>query len=313
MTCYQTGRSDSVTAKLQSKKIHWRDLQNLDAATSARIIFEDAIDILVDLSGHSQNSCLPILAYKPAPIQITALGYTSTTGLNAVDYFLSDKISGGGEFTEKILQLDGCHLCYAPILKMPAINHAENNCVTFGSFNNFAKVTDAVLELWLKILRAVPNSRLILKNKTCSIESGREIILRRMKDFPRDRIELRPYSKDYLAQYNEIDIALDTFPYNGGLTTCEALYMGVPVITLRGNYHGSNFGASILTAAGLPELIAENPDDYIKKAVELSQRHSDYHKNLRERLKNSALMDGRKYLRELEKIYCEVYKLKWNA
>ncbi len=313
VTCYQTGKSDFVTAKLQSKKIHWRNLQNLDAATSARIIFEDAIDILVDLSGHSQNSCLPILAYKPAPIQIVALGYTSTTGLNAVDYFLSDKISGGGEFTEKILQLDGCHLCYAPILKMPAINHVENNCVTFGSFNNFAKVTDAVLELWLKILRAVPNSRLILKNKTCSIESGREIILRRMKDFPRDRIELRPYSKDYLAQYNEIDIALDTFPYNGGLTTCEALYMGVPVITLRGNYHGSNFGASILTAAGLPELIAENPDDYIKKAVELSQRHSDYHKNLRERLKNSALMDGRKYLRELEKIYCEVYKLKWNA
>lgn len=310
VTCYQTGRSDFVTAKLQFKKIRWRNLQNLDAATSARIIFDDEIDILVDLSGHSQNSCLPILAHKPAPIQITALGYVSTTGLNAIDYFLSDKISGGGDFTEKILQLDGCHLCYAPILKMPAITRTEKKFVTFGCFNNFAKVNDAVLELWLKILRAVPNSRLILKNKTCSIESGREIILRRMKDFPLDRLELRPYGKDYLAQYNEIDIALDTFPYNGGLTTCEALYMGVPVISLRGNYHGANFGASILTAAGLPELIAENPDDYVKKAVEFSQRRFD---NLREKIKKSALMDGKNYLRELEKIYQQIYKLKWNA
>ncbi len=309
---YQTGRSDSVTAKLKSKKILWRDLSRVDADSAAKIIHADKIDILVDLSGHTQNSCLPILARKPAPIQICAIGYTATTGLNAVDYFLSDNICADDKnFAEKILRVEGCHLCYAPIFKMPAAIHAENNSVIFGSFNNFAKVTDAVLELWREILASVENSRLVIKNKICSIPDGREIVMRRLKDFPRDRIELRPYSRDYLEQYREIDIALDTFPYNGGVTTCEALFMNVPVISLRGNSHGSNFGASILTAAGCQEFIAENPADYIKKAVELARQKdllADYHKNLREKILASQLTDGRKYMRGLEKIYRQIYQ-----
>ena len=316
VTCYFTGKSDFITQKLKNKKIAWRDLYGADFPTAAKIIYADEIDILVDLSGHSQNSCLPILAYKPAPIQITALGYTATTGLNAVDYFLSDKICADANFTEKILAVEGCQFCYAPIQKFPAVNHKKNKFVTFGSFNNFAKVTDEILIAWKKILDAVPNSKLVIKNKICSIDDGKKILFERLQkiNFPTEKIELRPYTKDYLKDYNEIDIALDTTPYNGGLTTCEALYMGVPVVNLRGNFHGAKIGASILTAAGLTELIAENLDDYIKKAVELANGNfSNYHKSLREKISNSALTDGAKYLSELEKIYLDAYKRKWNA
>ena len=312
VTCYSTGKSDGVTQKLKNKKISWRDLYNAAAAEIAKIIRADEIDILVDLSGHSQNSCLPVLAYKPAPVQICALGYTATTGLNAVDYFLSDTICEAENFTEKILTLDGCQFCYAPLNKFPSVKHKKNNFVTFGSFNNFAKVTDEVLKLWKKILDAVPNSKLIIKNKICSVEDGRKILIDRLQkiNFPVEKVELRPYSKNYLEEYNEIDIALDTFPYNGGLTTCEALYMGVPVITLQGNFHGAKIGASILTAANLPELIAQDLQDYIKKAVELGRQKlfKDYQKNLREKISKSALTDAQNYMLALEKIYCEIIK-----
>ena len=316
VTCYFTGKSDFITQKLKNKKIAWRDLYGADFQTAAKIIHDDEIDILVDLSGHSQNSCLPILAYKPAPIQITALGYTATTGLNSVDYFLTDKICADDNFTEKLLTLETCQFCFSPIKKFPAVKHKKNKFVTFGSFNNFAKVTDDVLICWKKILDAVPNSKLVIKNKICSIDDGKKILIDRLKNlnFNIEQIELRPYSKDYLEHYNEIDIALDTFPYNGGLTTCEALYMGVPVISMHGNYHGSKIGASILTAAGLSEFIAQDSNEYIKKAVELAGGNfSKYQKILREKILNSDLMDGQKYIAELEKIYFEIYKRKWNA
>ena len=172
--------------------------------------------------------------------------------------------------------------------------------MTFGSFNNFAKVTDEVLELWREILNAVPNSRLVVKSKICSIPDGREIVMRRLKDFP---VELRPYSRDYLEQYNEIDVALDTFPYGGGVTTCEALFMNVPVVTLRGG-----LSASILTAAGLTEFIAQDSGEYVEKAVELAQCGN---LNLREKVLASKLMDGQKYMQALEKIYREIF-LKQN-
>ena len=322
--CYQTGKKDAVTERLKRNKISWRDLSGRNERTTARIIAEDNIDILVDLSGHSQNSCLPVMACKPAPVQISALGYTATTGLNAIDYFLSDTTclpeqENSAGFTEKIIRLPNCHLCYAPgvVRDMPTAGIKapvlENDFVTYGSFNNFAKVSDDVLYLWRAILEASPDSVLIIKSKICSIESGREIVRDRLTkmSLPLDRIELRPYSPDYLEQYRDIDIALDTFPYTGGLTTCEALYMGVPVVSLRGKTHGSRFGTSILTAADLPELIAKNSMDYINKAVHIGKRKelvAGYHVGLREHLLKSPLMDSRKYMQELEKIYREIWK-----
>ena len=322
--CYQTGKSDAVTERLKKNKVTWRNLSGRNNRTAARIISEDKIDILVDLSGHSQNSCLPIMAVKPAPIQMTAIGYTATTGLKEIDYFLSDKIcvpdqNSAENFTEEIIRLENCNLCYAPgvVREIPTAGKIapvmKNNFVTFGSFNNFAKVTDEILNLWRAILEKIPDSILVIKSKICSIEQGREIVKERLQKigFSLKRIELRPYSPDYLEQYRDIDIALDTFPYTGGATTCEALYMGVPVISLRGKSHGSKFGESILTAADLRELIAKNPMDYIKKAVHMGNRKeliSGYHSGLREHLLKSPLMDAKKYMNELEKYYRAMWK-----
>ena len=322
--CYHTGKSDAVTARLKKNKVTWRNLGGRSVRSSARIISEDKIDILVDLSGHSQNSCLSIMAVKPAPVQMTALGYTATTGLEAIDYFLSDRIcvpdiDAAENFTEKVIRLENCHLCYAPgvVREIPTAGTVapvmKKDFVTFGSFNNFAKVTDEILNLWRAILEKIPDSILVIKSKICSIEQGREIVRERLQKIglPLKRIELRPYSPDYLEQYREIDIALDTFPYTGGATTCEALYMGVPVISLRGKTHGSKFGESILTAADLRELIAKNPMDYIKKAVHMGKHKeliAGYHSGLREHLLKSPLMDAKKYMSELEKYYRAVWK-----
>ena len=321
--CYQTGKRDFVTDKLKKFKVAWRDVSKLPVERIARVINDDRIDILVDLSGHSQNNCLPIMARKPAPIQICAIGYTATTGLKAIDYFLSDNVcmpeqGTPPDFTEKILRVKTCHLCYAPglIRKIPDAGLMapvlKNGYVTYGSFNNFAKVSDAVLYAWRAILEEVKNSRLVIKSKICSIDSGIEILTERLKkmSFPLNRIELRPYSPDYLEQYLDIDVALDTFPYTGGLTTCEALYMGVPVIVLRGKSHGSRFGTSILKAADLPELIAINPMDYIRKAVQVGQHKefiAGYHAGLREQLLKSPLMDAENYMRDLENCYREIW------
>ncbi len=323
VTCYSTGKKDFVTEKLKSFKVNWRDLIGKEPLEAARIIDEDAVDILVDLSGHSQDSCLPILAYKPTPVQICALGYTASTGLGAVDYFLSDKICSPERntldtFTEKLLRLDTCCFCYAPglIRDMPAQELRapvlKNGFITFGSFNNFAKVSDDVLYMWRAILDGVPRSQLILKGKIFSLDDGKELVKDKFckMSFPIDRVEFRPYSPDYLEQYGDIDIALDTFPYTGGTTTCEALYMGVPVVTFRGKTHGARLSASILNAADVKELIANSPMDYVKKAIQLSRRKeliAAYHVGLREHVKNSALMDGQKYIRELEKIYRAVW------
>ena len=321
VVCYQTGKKDSVTDKLKRNKITWRDLSGRNTRTAARIIFEDNIDILVDLSGHSQNNCMQIMAHKPAPIQISGIGYTATTGLNTIDYFLSDKIcmsEDNSSFTEKIIRLENC-LCYAPgvVRDIPPAGIVapvmKNDFVTFGSFNNFAKVSDEVLQAWRAILEQVEDSVLIIKSKICSIEQGREIVRERLTkmSLPIERIALRPYSPDYLEQYREIDIALDTFPYTGGLTTCEALYMGVPVISLRGKSHGARFTTSILSAADLPELIAKNSMDYVKKIVNLAKHKefiAGYHKELRGHLLKSDLMNSKKYMRELENCYRAVWK-----
>lgn len=312
VTCYHLGKKDFITEKFKRNKISWRDLYGKNFQQAAKIINKDKIDILVDFSGHSQNNSLPILACKPAPVQISAIGYTATTGLNAVDYFLSDKIYNG--FTEKIIPLEN-FLCYSPIHEMPAAGIVppvtKNNFVTFGSFNNFAKVTDEILSAWKKILDGVENSRLVIKSKICSVEQGREILTERLAqmNFPLEKITLQPYSENYLEEYRDIDIALDTFPYTGGATTCEAIFMGVPVISLRGKTHGENFSASILKSANLPELVTENFSDYIKKAVELGRNKNliaDYHKNLREKVLQSNLMDGEKYIRAIEKIFLEI-------
>ena len=324
--CYATGRSDAVTERLRTRRVTWRDLRGRPPRTAARLIAEDKIDILVDLSGHSQDNALPIMAHRPAPVQVSGIGYTNTTGLRAIDYFLSDEIcipkgdtAAEAGFVERILRLSHSHLCYAPelIRVMPEAGYEppmrKNGYVTFGSFNNFAKVTDETLLLWRGILESVRDSKLVIKGKIASIDAGINFAKKRfsMLSYDLARVEFRPYSPDYLEQYRDIDIALDTAPYNGGLTTCEALYMGVPVISLRGRTHGSRFGASILTNAGVRELVAENDINYVRRAVQLAETPKlleAYHMGLRANMKRSPLMNIEGYMEELEMAYQEIWE-----
>lgn len=313
---FSTGKPDSTTEKLKKSKIAWHDLFEIDSPEIFDLIRREKIDILIDLAGHSQNNRLEIFAYRAAPIQICAIGYTATTGLRAMDFFLTDEICGesaDSHFTEKLLRMKNSHLCYSPIKTLPEVKKSPRDFIRFGSFNNVAKLSDELLEAWKKILDRVENSKLMIKGKICSIEDGRSILLARLNrlGLPIDRIELSPFSRDYLEEYREIDIALDSLPYNGGLTTCESLAMGTPVISVRGNSHGSRFGASILTNSNLPELVAKDLEEYVEKAIDLAkspERIKNYHATLRSQLFNSKLTDSSRYTQNLE----DLLKKAWN-
>ena len=321
VTCYARGKRDRVTSLFRQKRVQWKDVSRLSARDAARLIERDGIDILVDLAGHTQGSGLPVLARRPAPVQMTAIGYMATTGLRAVDYFLSDIYCspwdmGARGFSEKVLRMPHSHLCYVPVLRdMPKSGgkapFVKNGYITFGSFNNFSKVSDDMLALWRGVLERMKGARLVVKSKICSIAAGRKIVKERLQRFgiPLAQVELRPYSPDYLEQYTDIDIVLDTFPYTGGVTTCEALYMGVPVITKAGGTHGSRFSTSILENAGLSQLVARGDMEYVRKAVELADSPDilcRLHRDLRARMEASPLMDAKGYMKDLEDIYREI-------
>lgn len=318
--CYANNAVDHMSTQLQ-KFVEWRDVSTLDADATASRIYADSIDILVDLSGHTKNNCLPVLARKPAPVQVSGIGYFNTTGLPAVDYFLSDVYCdpSGAEkldFTEKLLRLPHSHFCYVPSSAMPECGGAPvcvNGYITFGSFNNFNKMTDGVLSLWLQILKRVSGSKLVLKSEVFNSAEGKKAAEDRLLNlgFDLSRIDLREFTADYLSQYRDLDIALDTHPYTGGMTTCEALYMGVPVITLSGNRHGARFGASLLQNAGFPEFIARDENDYIEKTVAIAYDRElldGLHKSLRQVMRQSDLMDVKQYVGEVEKAYIDVWQ-----
>ena len=285
---------------------------------AAEIIRADEIDILFDLSGHTSGNRLLVAAYRPATVQISGIGYMNSTGLNCFDYFLTDKTCSGDwqkYFVEKAIELPHSHFCYTPTKNFPAPSDApclKNNFVTFGSFNNYSKITDTILKAWKKILDAVPNSKFIFKHKIFGTDEGKKIVAARLEKFNFDlsRVEMRNFSANYLEEYvNDIDIALDTFPYTGGLTTCEALFAGVPVVSLYGDRQGTRFGLSILKNVGLEELAAPTVEDYISRAVGLAndvELLSILHKNLRRMILNSALMDSKNYVREVEESFIKI-------
>ncbi|WP_183863451.1 O-linked N-acetylglucosamine transferase, SPINDLY family protein [Pectinatus brassicae] len=318
--CYSSGNEDEFTEKLKKiSGVNWRNIKVFLPRQAAENINNDGIDILFDLSGHTANNCLPILAYKPAPIQISGIGYFNTTGLQAVDYFLSDKYcivdKKNTGFTEKIICMPQSHMCYLPLTKMPEVGplpYLKNKYITFGCFNNFNKVNSFILQLWAKIMQKLPTSKLILKSQLFNSEQGQKYAIKRLARYglPIDRIELHEFNKEYLYEYNDIDIALDTSPYTGGVTTCEALYMGVPVITLCGKRHGSRFGYSILKNMGLENSIAYSPNEYIEKTILMIKnieklvilRHE-----LRLKMHKSPLMNGKKYMQYIEYIFERIY------
>ncbi|MBR0060313.1 MAG: hypothetical protein IJP68_02430, partial [Selenomonadaceae bacterium] len=306
--CYSaTGTPDLITEHISKTVENWRDISKLKAAQAAELIRSDEIDILFDLAGHTAGNQLRVAAYRPATVQISGIGYMNSTGLDCFDYFLTDETCAGDEsfFTEKLIRLPHSHICFeaTTALEVSAPPCLKKNYVTFGSLNQFSKMTDNMLAAWKKILDAVPNSRLILKNGLLNKEDCREFVGNRLKIIGIDvsRVEMRGYTKEYLQDYGDIDIALDTFPYTGGITTCEALYMGVPVVSLYGDRMGSRVGYSILKNIGLEELAVNSYDDYINIAVALA---NDWEllKMLRQTLRGmmikSPLTNSKNYLRE---------------
>ena len=305
---------------LQSEVTEWvsgmadgyADLSKCTPEVAAQRIYANEIDILFDLAGHSAGGMtLQIAAYKPAPVQICGIGYFNTTGLPAMDYFLGDSICDppgmDAFFTERILRLPQTHLCFTPSERFRPY---ENLCriphdsIVFASFNNFAKITDGVLDLWSEVLQAVPEARLLLKNVQPSKEVLERMRVRAVRaGIDLERLDLRPGSKDYLHDYLDADIILDTYPYQGGGTTCEALFMGLPVVTIGGTRHGARFGASLLQNAGLGELIAENSEAYVQRAVSLAQDRellAALHTAIPRMMRASPLMDGKAYVRAME-------------
>jgi len=291
----------------------------------ARQIRKDRIDILVDLCGHMGGSRLGVFAHKAAPIQMTWLGYPNTTGLPTVDYRLTDAVAdppGVTEslHTERLLRLPSGFIAYeAPagassVVSPPAL---QNGHVTFGCFNNFAKVTPTTLQLWAAVLAAVPNSRLLIKTRAMADAPTRQRLARTMEGhgISPDRLEMVPFADSYtghLAAYGRVDIALDCFPYNGTATTCEALWMGVPVMSLTGRSHVSRVSASILAQVGLAHLAAETQEAVVAAAVELAsdiQGLRDLRLTMRDRLNASSLMDMTSFVRRLE----EAYRQAWQA
>ena len=317
---YANNPEDGYSRSLADKVEHWQNILGWSAEEAARRIYEDKIDILVDLAGHTKENCLPVLAYKPAPIQISGIGYFASTGLSAVDYFLGDVHMDNEEtekgFTEELLLLPESHFCYSEMKNSPEVEEApckRNGYITFGSFNDFPKVNDEVLRVWAEILRLVPDSRLLLKAKVFEREDSRELMLKRIQKagIPLERVETRGTSKVYMPEYNDMDIALDTFPYPGGGTTWDALYGGVPVISWRGKSHGERFGASLLENIGLGELCADTREDYVKKAVSLAgdrELVAVLHSNLRNMMRNSPLMNASRYMSNMEAAYEAVWE-----
>ncbi len=320
--CYSGVKApDKVTNHFRATVDVWRDIAALTDEQAAELIRADEIDILFDLAGHTADNRLRVFAYRPASVQISGVGYMNSTGLDAMDYFLSDVHCAGKSspyFTEKLILLPRSHICYEPPTKLePAAAPPclANGFVTFGSFNHFGKVTDSILRAWKKILDTVPNSRLILKHKIFNRSDGRDFVSERLKKFGFDssRVELRPYTANHLAEYADIDVALDTFPYTGGVTTCEALYMGVPVVSLYGDRHGTRFGLSILTNVGLEALAVDSFGAYVERAVALAgdwELLQVLRTNLRGMMKLSPLMDATNYARAVGEALITILALK---
>ncbi len=315
---------DHVTDRLKKSSAVWRDIAKLKDEAAVNLIRDDGIDILVDLAGHTGNNRLPIFARKPAPVQITWIGYPATTGLRSLDYKIVDHYtdpSGVTDdyYTEHLIRLPETFLCYAPESDGPDVCPppiATTGHVTFGSFNNFPKISPFILSVWQTILHALPDSRFIVKAKSFSDHSVKThfMDLLRRGGIDEQRVELlswTPSRREHLELYSRIDIALDTFPYHGTTTTCEALWMGVPVVTLAGKTHASRVGVSLLTNAGLPHLIAQTEEEYVEKAIELA-RNVDTLKflrfNLRSMLLDSPLTDAKRFVKNLERAYREIWE-----
>lgn len=313
---------DDTTKELKSYINTWKDIHKLTNTQLSTLIRNDNIDILIDLAGHSGNNRISLFTNRLATRQITYLGYPNTTGLNSMDYRISDKFAESEEATdfhsEKILKLNRSFLCYTPIQNLPAIKKSafeKNNIITFGSFNNYSKISLKTIELWSQILLNIPKSKLFLKNRALNDEGIKRKTIQIFKNYKIDenRLILKSYANsltEHLSTYNEIDISLDTYPYNGTTTTCEALSMGVPVITLKGNTHASRVGMSILSNCSLNKLVASSEDEYINIAKSLSEDYNNSEnmkQNFKNKFLNSIICNPNEFMKDYESALIRAY------
>jgi predicted O-linked N-acetylglucosamine transferase (SPINDLY family) len=317
-------RADAMTGWFRANTEHWRDIAGLGDQAIAAQVRADGVDILVDLAGHTRGQPLGVFALQPAPVQVAWLGYPATSGLPGIAYRLTDAEAdppGAADrlHAERLVRLAGGLHCYQPpadapdVSDLPALRQREGP-VTFGSFNNISKINPAVVAVWAGILRALPGSKLVLKGQLLGHATARASLAAAFaaEEIRAGRVELRPWlprAGNPLAAYHDVDIALDTFPYNGTTTTFEALWMGVPVVTLRGGRHAARVGASILTHLGRPGWIAADVTAYQRTAVELAAdlaALAGQRRSLRAALRESTLCDAAAFARKLEATYREL-------
>ena len=327
VTCYYNFRGeDRVTLRLKSLAERWREVAGVSDDALCEQVRGDDIDILVDLAGHTTHNRLLAFARKPAPIQVSWLGYFNTTGLATMDYFISDPWSSpeGQEryYVERLLRLPHTRFCYEPPDYMPPASPlpaASSGRITFGCLNNLSKLNERVLALWGEVLRAVPEARLLVQAAALddAPNRGRFAALCAKHGIAPARLELRGFApiEQSAASYAEIDIALDPFPFCGGMTSLEALWLGVPVVTLPGATIASRQSASLLVNLGLHELVAADATEYASQAAQLARdlpRLAELRAGLRSRFAASALMDYASFARELEAAYRAMW-LEWIA
>jgi len=319
--CYaNTSERDRVTDEVIAAAAHYLDVTQMSDAELAARILADQLDILIDLAGHTRDSRLAVMNDRLAPVQITYLGYPNTTGLDTVDYRISDPhvdSNDGTRYSESLLTLPESFLCFGhfdDVERRTQTPAADSGRITFGSFNNIRKITPAVVAAWSEVLKAVPNSRLVIKSRRGGAEITRRHLHLAFTEHGVDpaKVAIRPVlsaRNDHLAAYNEIDIALDTFPYHGTTTTCEALWMGVPVVTLVGTTHAQRVSYSILKNLDLDELINWTKDDYVANAVQLARdtaRLTHLRGEIRRRLQQSILCDPVRFTRQFEEALIDV-------
>jgi predicted O-linked N-acetylglucosamine transferase (SPINDLY family) len=317
---------DDMTRYFEGRSNHWLSITGMTDDAVAERIRRDKIDILVDLAGHTAGNRLPVFIHRPAPVQVSWLGYPNTTGLSTMDYRLTDAVADPpGEadslHTEKLIRLPYGFLCYQtddPLPKVSSPPSVTRGYVTFGSLNNLPKVNPKVIRVWSKILNRIPDARLVMKSERLADKTAREKCLQLFGKYgiSPDRLDLLtwvPTREKHLEVYSGIDIGLDPFPYNGTTTTCEALWMGVPVITWSGGRHASRVGASILRHAGLPELIADSTETYIELAHKLADdinQLAELRKIARPQMRKSNLMNTALFTETLENAYRQMW-LTW--
>ena len=323
--CYSNSlKHDEVTKRIQDHADQWRNIAGMSDERVTELIRKDNIDILVDLAGHTDRNRILVFARKPTPIQVSWIGYCATTGLSTIDYRIADSYTdpvGMTEqfYSEELIRLSESFSCYLPAPDSPDIGilpSLTSGHVTFGSFNNFAKVSSVVLSLWIKILKTVPSSRLIMKARSLAdktvCQNLTDLFIRAGIDISRiELVSQVPSIKEHLGFYNRVDIGLDTFPYNGTTTTCEAIWMGVPVVTLAGKSHASRVGVSLLSNVGLPELIAKTSDEYISIAVNLAndlKKLQSFRECLRDMMMRSPLCDAKRFTAKIEMCYRKMWE-----